>query len=166
MNILWKNQIKRENIFLFISDAALHILKAVQVQDLFYPKMIHITCLAHALHRWAEEIRENFHNVDKWISNVKKMFAKAPLRVETFRDLALRLPLKPVITTGGEHGLMLMPYIIVKTTQLSRRLSVDSVKMMHTETVVQQPIKKSGIRQIERWRYIKCDYCVKVYIWH
>src|SRR5215813_6760903 len=65
--------------------------------------MVHVTCLAHAFHRISEEIRANYPDVDRLISNVKKIFLKSPYRIEAFkmRSPTLPLPLKPVITRWG-----------------------------------------------------------------
>lgn len=41
-----------------------------------YQKMVHITCLAHGLHRVAEFIRSQFEDVNDLISNVKILFRK------------------------------------------------------------------------------------------
>ena len=60
MNLLWPDKVERENVLLFISDAALYMIKALQ---LLYPKMIHVTWLAHALHRVAEEVRGSYPEV-------------------------------------------------------------------------------------------------------
>ena len=62
--------------------------------------MIHITCIAHALHRVAEFIREQFQDVDIWVANFKKIFLKAPSRVQIFKEMApgLLLPPKPILT--------------------------------------------------------------------
>jgi hypothetical protein len=79
------------------------MLKAAKGLKMLYPRMVHLTCLAHGLHRVAEEIRGNYPNVDSLISNVKKIFLKAPLRVEKFKQEAPSLPLppKPVLTRWG-----------------------------------------------------------------
>jgi hypothetical protein len=53
--------------------------------DIGYPRMVHLTCLAHPLHTAAGEIRETYPGVDKLISIVKKMLVKAPLRVQKFK---------------------------------------------------------------------------------
>jgi hypothetical protein len=65
--------------------------------------MVHLTYLAHALHRVAKEIRENYPDVDKLISNVKKMFIKTPLKVQKFKQdtSSLFLPPQPVLTCWG-----------------------------------------------------------------
>uniref|UniRef100_A0A2S2QDP4 DUF659 domain-containing protein n=1 Tax=Sipha flava TaxID=143950 RepID=A0A2S2QDP4_9HEMI len=77
--------------------------KAARNLQSFYAKMIHLTCLAHGLHRVAEEIRSQFGNVDDLVANVKQVFRKCPYRIQTFRDEAPGLPLppSPVITRWG-----------------------------------------------------------------
>jgi hypothetical protein len=68
-----------------------------------YPKMTHLTCVAHALHRISEYIRGLFPNVDKLISNGKKVFLKAPSRCKLFKETLpnVSLPPQPVITRWG-----------------------------------------------------------------
>jgi len=70
------------------------------VLDTFYPRMIHLTCLVHGFHRVAETLRFQFSGVHLFISNVKKIFLKAPSRVQTFKDMYpdLTLPPEPNIT--------------------------------------------------------------------
>jgi hypothetical protein len=77
LSILWPQGIIHDNIllFLFLSDAAPYMVKAATSIQTYYSNMIHVTCLAHALHRVAEEIRIHFPNVDELI---KKVFLKAP----------------------------------------------------------------------------------------
>jgi hypothetical protein len=52
MNLLWPDKVERENVLLFVSDAASYMIKAAKTLQLLYPKMIHVTCLAHALKRF------------------------------------------------------------------------------------------------------------------
>jgi hypothetical protein len=51
----------------------------------------------------AEEIRENYPDANKLISYINKMFVKAPLRVQKFKQDAPSLPLpqQPVLTHWG-----------------------------------------------------------------
>jgi len=49
---------------------------------MLYPKMIHVTCLAHALHRVAEEVLGNYPEVDKLIANGKKIVIVSPSSTE------------------------------------------------------------------------------------
>lgn len=92
--------IQHEDVLLFTSDAAPYMIKAGNTLKAFYSHMIHITCTAHGLHRVAEEVRGKFSNVDKLISSVKKIFRKAPNRVQLFKNEAphLNLPPEPIIT--------------------------------------------------------------------
>jgi hypothetical protein len=53
-------KVERENVLLLVSDAAPYMMKAAKAVQLLYPKMIHVTCIAHALHRVAEEVRGNY----------------------------------------------------------------------------------------------------------
>lgn len=55
-----------------MTDTAPYAIKAAKGLNLFYPKAISVTCLTHALHRLAGEIRENFPDIDKLICNMKK----------------------------------------------------------------------------------------------
>jgi hypothetical protein len=92
MKMLWKDEAKRDRILLFVTDAAPYML---------YPRMIHFTCLAHGLHTVVEKIRGSYPDVDSLIFNIKKLFLKAPLRVEKFKQDApsLSLPPKAVLTS-------------------------------------------------------------------
>ncbi|KRY05109.1 hypothetical protein T12_6281, partial [Trichinella patagoniensis] len=65
--------------------------------------MLHLTCLVHGLHRIAEHIRCLFPDVDRLIFNVKKVFLKAPSRVQLFKEMATEIPLtpQPVLTRWG-----------------------------------------------------------------
>ena len=65
--------------------------------------MLHVTCAAHAVHRVAEECRQLFPDVDKLISNGKRIFPKAPSRVTMFKDTVPGTPLPPehIITRWG-----------------------------------------------------------------
>jgi hypothetical protein len=103
MNLLWTEGVKYENVFLFLSDAAPYMCKAGNVLNAFFPKLIHVTCLAHGFHRVAETIRSSYPDVDQLISTVKKIFLKAPSRVLKFKELYpdLNLPPEPILTRWG-----------------------------------------------------------------
>ena len=64
-----------------------------------FPKLIHLTSLAHGLHNISETIGLTYPLIDKF----KKMLTKSPNRIETFKRLAPNLPLPPklVITRWG-----------------------------------------------------------------
>jgi len=50
------------------------MVKAGKALNIFYPKLIHLTCLAHGFHRVAETVRAEYPIVDSLIANVKKFF--------------------------------------------------------------------------------------------
>ena len=58
VNIFGFRVLKKEHILLFMTDAASYLIKAGKGPGIFYPKMIQITCLAYALHKISEEIRQ------------------------------------------------------------------------------------------------------------
>lgn len=100
---LWPNGIHHKDVLLFLSDAAPYMVKAAKCIQAFYPKMVHITCVAHGLHRVAETIRGQFPKIDELISNTKKIFLKAPSRIDLFKNEAPGIPLppSPVLTRWG-----------------------------------------------------------------
>nr|CAH7747413.1 unnamed protein product [Callosobruchus chinensis] len=59
--------------------------------------------LAHGLHRVAEEIRKEFGIVNKLISSTKKVFLKAPSRVQAYKERLPNLALPPerILTRWG-----------------------------------------------------------------
>lgn len=96
MFLLWPKGIRHDDVLLFVTDAAPYMIKAASSLKALYSKMVHVTCLAHAHHRVAETIRGKFNNVDGLVSNVKKVFVKAPSRLEIFKTEASGIPLPPV----------------------------------------------------------------------
>jgi len=101
--ILWPEGILHDNVLLFVSDAAPYMVKSGKSLQVLYSKMVHITCLAHGLHRVAEQIRINFPEINSLISNIKKVFLKAPYRINLFKNFAPGIPLppEPIITRWG-----------------------------------------------------------------
>jgi len=88
---------------LFITDAAPYMIRAGKDLKVFFPSMLHVTCLAHGLHRVCEQVREMFPEVNCLISLVKKIFLKAPSRTLIWREEnpSLPLPPEPVLTRWG-----------------------------------------------------------------
>lgn len=103
MQILWPSGVQFDNVLLFLTDAAAYMKKAAVGLAVSYPKMIHVTCVVHGLHRICEEIRALYPTVDKLISNGKKVFIKSPKRIEIFKNKNPNTPLPPtpVVTRWG-----------------------------------------------------------------
>ena len=103
MAVLWPNGTQYDRVLLLLSDATPYMVKAGKALQVFYPNMVHVTCLAHALHRVAETVRTNSKYCNTIISNVCKIFVKAPLRVQVYKELNPKTPLppEPVLTRWG-----------------------------------------------------------------
>lgn len=102
MSILWPDGIQYNKVLLFVTDAAPYMVKAATGLQILYEKMIHLTCLAHGLHRVAEKVREMFGSVNNLIASTKKVFCKAPHRVQIFKDTTqIPLPPEPILTRWG-----------------------------------------------------------------
>lgn len=103
MMLLWPDGIHYDRVHMFLSDAAPYMIKAGRGLRILYAKMVHVTCLAHGVHRVAETVRSLFPEVNAIISNVKKVFTKAPNRIALFKQMApeLKLPPQPILTRWG-----------------------------------------------------------------
>ena len=73
---LWPNG-NGEEVLLLVTDAAAYIIKAGDHLKIFYPNMLHLTCLIHGLNRVTEQIRFHFQSVNKLISSIKKSIFKS-----------------------------------------------------------------------------------------
>ena len=95
--------VPNEKILLMLSDAAAYMIKAASNIKNFYFNLIHCTCLAHGFNRVAETIRLQYPLVNKLIKNGKKIFIKAPLRVQFFKERCPNIPLppEPILTRWG-----------------------------------------------------------------
>lgn len=83
LGVLWPNGIRRDDVLLFLSDGAPHMVKCGKYLKALYSKMIHVTCVGRALHGVCEEIRRRFGAANKIVdNNVQKVFEKSPLRVQ------------------------------------------------------------------------------------
>lgn len=78
MGILWLNGITHEHVFLFVSGAAPYMMKTGTTLQVFYSKILHVTCASHGLHRVAVQVKSNFITVNKLIASVKQVFKKVP----------------------------------------------------------------------------------------
>jgi len=76
------------------------MVKSADSLTMLFPNLIHLTCLAHEIHRTSECLRNWYTAVDKLIATFKNVFLKAPSQMiilwELFPDLPL--PPQPIIT--------------------------------------------------------------------
>lgn len=100
---LTEYEIDKNEVLVFTSDAALYMVKVGKLIMAIYPKVVHVTCLIHRLHRVCETIRSKFDDVNGLISSVKKIFTKAPSRIRLFKEKCPNIPLppEPITTRWG-----------------------------------------------------------------
>ena len=100
IKMIWHDNFDKEKLLLFITDGASYMKTAGKCLKAFYPKVIHVTCMAHLVNRLAAFIRMEDVLTDKFIAKNKKIFTKSRSRIEKFKEFApeISLPLKPVIT--------------------------------------------------------------------
>lgn len=80
-----------------------YVMKACITLNVFFPNMIHVTCLTHMIQKIVEKVKELFPNVNILVNNFKKVFLKAHNRVEAYKEnipYVTLLP-KPVLTRWG-----------------------------------------------------------------
>lgn len=103
LKVLYPAGVDGAKVMLLYTDAAAYMHKAARLLKTFYPQMVHVTCLAHALHRVCEELRKHFTDVNELIASVKAVFLKAPSRVRSFKEKLPDVPLppEPIVTRWG-----------------------------------------------------------------
>jgi hypothetical protein len=57
-HVIWPAGIQYNKVLLLVTDAAAYMKKAGKALVVTYPKMVHVTCLAHGLHNVCDEIRK------------------------------------------------------------------------------------------------------------
>lgn len=72
--------IQYDRVLLVTTDAASYMISAMNSLKTLFPKMLHLTCFAHGLHRVAEFIRTDFELVNSLVAKVKSVFVKVKFR--------------------------------------------------------------------------------------
>lgn len=93
-----------QSLVLFcVSDAASNMKKTVEVlqQEKNFEKMLHVTCLAHALHNVTKEVMKCYDEVDSLIFAVKRLLVRSHKRCTIFKRNGKKLPPFPITTRYG-----------------------------------------------------------------
>ena len=93
-DILQQLEIKRENVSLFLTDAARYMSLAGKTLKELYLSLMHVTCVAHLLHNCAMCVRAHLKNIDELIATIKA----ATIKNKDFHNAGLPSPPDPVIT--------------------------------------------------------------------
>ena len=91
--------INRSFFYLLLSDAAKYMIAAGTTLKSLYPKLFHVTCVAHLLHNRGLKIKSHFEDVDQLIAKVKAVTIKNKTRQAKFS--AIGNPPQPVRTRWG-----------------------------------------------------------------
>ena len=91
--------INRSFFCLLLSDAAKYMIAAGITLKSLYPKLFHVTCVAHLLHNCAMKIKSHFEDVDQLITKVKAQTIKNESEQAKFS--AIGNPRQPVPTRWG-----------------------------------------------------------------
>lgn len=102
LHIIWPDTIYYDRFRLLVTDQAKYMLKAGQNLKLLYPKLLHITCICHALHRVCEKVHSDRRFAKKFVEKLSKVLSRCPRRQNllSFHTGAPMHPL-PVITRWG-----------------------------------------------------------------
>jgi len=104
LGLIWPSgNIQYENILLIVTDAASYMIAAFKnLNKSLLCHSIHVTCVAHAVHRVCEKIREDNKEVNKFVSLMKKILLKSKERRHLYKTITqLPFPPNPVITRWG-----------------------------------------------------------------
>ena len=98
-NALKKLDIQRHNFVLLLSDAARYMTACTAALKLLYPRLFHVTCMAHLLHNCAEKVRSHLQQADNLIAKVKVVTVKNKNWCNKFNEVGT--PPQPVLTRWG-----------------------------------------------------------------
>ena len=87
--------INRSFFFLLLSNAAKCMIAAGVTLKSLYPKLFHVTCVAHLLHNCAMKIKSNFEDVAQLIAKVKAVTIKNKTRQAKFSAIGYPPQLVP-----------------------------------------------------------------------
>ena len=87
------------DFLLLLSDAARNTTLAGNVLKTMYPKMFHVTCVAHLLHNCAMVLKSKYCTADNLIATMKNAIVKNKDRRQKFAQI--RLPPQPIVTRWG-----------------------------------------------------------------
>ncbi|XP_047114629.1 uncharacterized protein LOC124794958 [Schistocerca piceifrons] len=103
--MLWRSKDEKcgeKKVLVIVTDSAAYMLKGAECFQVFYAKIIHLSCLSHGNHRVTEEVRATLSEINCLISSAK-VFIKAPSPARAFQTAHPDCPLppEPVLTRWG-----------------------------------------------------------------
>jgi len=97
-----KMGINYDNVVLCLTDQAPACLSGVKKAKKTFKNMKHVTCIAHAMQRVCETIRQNNLKANTFVTKFKELMTNSPKRKREFKEICnIALPKQPVITRWG-----------------------------------------------------------------
>ena len=96
----------KENFCLFVTDGAAYCVKAGKALKVFFPSMVHVTCVAHATHLAFEDVRKKSEKANLCIVSLKSLLSKFA-DISAQEELLELFPLEPALqyqTKLESHG--------------------------------------------------------------
>jgi len=155
--ILWPNGIQYDRVLLVVSDQAKYMLKSFKNLKTLFPCLHHITCLAHALHRVCECIREKFEDINFLVSSMKKVLVKSPQRRQIFKEeTELCLPSVPVITRWGTWFKSVFFYLdnFEKVSDFISKLPDDSKAIRDAKKLFRKQSVQNDLLFLNQYRFL------------
>ena len=148
LNLLFKNQTNYNQIYLIITDQAnynLTFVKNLKTSKLF-PNLMHITCLAHCLHRISDKIRKIYPKADNFVKNFKKYFR--PVQVQNFYKIKSKLPIPPsYINTRWTTWLKTVKYYYDNFSKVKKYVNISDIKQNSYLKTVRKLINSKNFKR-------------------
>jgi len=105
LKILWPEKILYDNLRLLLSDQAAYMIRAGEnLKRGLFPHLLHVTCLCHGLSRVCEETRIAYPKVERVITYLTNVLARAPRRVALLEEITnCKVQSFPVATRWGTY---------------------------------------------------------------
>lgn len=153
LRVLWPEKLHYNRVRLLVSDQAAYMLKAGRIlKSGLFTELLHITCLAHALHRVAEYSREKYPDVNNLVSAFKAAFVKCPRRKLILKESTQKaIPKFPVITRWGTW-LTFVSYLFEYLDDIEVALAVldeeDSEKVEKLKECIVRPSLRQDLQNL------------------
>ena len=149
-DVLRKLDVEWNNFVLLLSDAARYMTACTTTLKLLYPRLFHVTCMAHLLHNCAEKVRGQFADVDNLIARVKAVTVNNKTRRSQFAKIGS--PPQPVVTRWGSWLTAAGYYAenLLEVRKIVNSFEGNGVLVMKAKAAVNSDSVASSLVKIQR----------------
>jgi len=149
-DVVVKFGVERDEFALLITDAARYMTCAAATLKILYPRLLHITCIAHLLHNCALKVKNHFEHVDQLIARIKASTVKNRTREILFHSIGS--PPLPVVTRWGSWINAALYYADHLTTvrEIVRNFLGDGITVTRAKNVVEEQCLATDLANISR----------------